>query len=55
MINEAPLEGYLFTGIRELDKRLGLGIPVGTLGLIEANQMLARASSVSISPMARYV
>lgn len=43
MINEAPIEGYLLTGIRELDKRLGMGIPVGTLGLIEGESDVGKS------------
>ena len=43
MVRETPLEGYLFTGIRELDKRLGTGIPVGTLGLIEGESDVGKS------------
>ncbi|MFC2122847.1 ATPase domain-containing protein [Bacteroidota bacterium] len=43
MMRETPVEGYLLTGIRELDKRLGLGIPVGTLGLIEGESDVGKS------------
>ena len=43
MSHETPIEGYIFTGVEELDKRLGMGIPVGSLGLIEGGSDVGKS------------
>lgn len=43
MVDETATTEYIYTGVREIDVKLGKGIPLGTLGLIEGESAVGKS------------